>query len=475
MKVLFIGYSEKETRLINFLKENGCEVEWTDKPLDKDLVSSAELIVSYGYKFIIKNEVLSAAKRPILNLHISYLPFNRGAHPNFWAFFEGTPHGVSIHEVNTGVDTGDLVAQAEISLNDLSKTFEETYVFLRDQIEQLFINNWPAIKTGNYEATVQDKIGTSHKVSELPDFTGGWGSKVVDALSELSTPMGLQEMVLGTVQLGLSYGINNKAGQPSPKEAFSILETAQSLGLKFVDTSDLYGSSSQLIGEFGAERFSVLTKFKLEERESFTSQLQKSLMTLKTDKIHCYSFHRFSDFENFEFWDEVDEAKASGKIQQLGISVYDNSQLERAVKCRTIDLIQLPFNPLDNYVLRGRLLAIAKSNHKKIHIRSIYLQGLILMGESEFALSLRPLINPIAELKKIAARAGCSLQQLCWAYAKSFNTIDGIVVGVDSVQQLRENLMLSKTPPLPKEILGEIHRIQVESPELLNPANWSKK
>ena len=74
----------------------------------------SDLIISFGYNKIIKKKVLKFTKRSILNLHISYLPFNRGAHPNFWSFYKNTPKGVSIHEINSKIDQGNLIFRKKI-------------------------------------------------------------------------------------------------------------------------------------------------------------------------------------------------------------------------------------------------------------------------------------------------------------------------------------------------------------------------
>ena len=89
MEILFLGYDNKETKLINFLKKNGHSVVHSKEEIDD--FSFFDLVISFGYKFIVKKTYLETLKRPILNLHISYLPFNKGAHPNFWSHFNNTP------------------------------------------------------------------------------------------------------------------------------------------------------------------------------------------------------------------------------------------------------------------------------------------------------------------------------------------------------------------------------------------------
>ena len=89
MRCLFLGYNSNQTKLINFLKKKKISVTNKKKLLPKR-IEKFDLIISFGYKKIIKSDILRKIKRPILNLHMSYLPFNKGAHPNFWGFHDDT-------------------------------------------------------------------------------------------------------------------------------------------------------------------------------------------------------------------------------------------------------------------------------------------------------------------------------------------------------------------------------------------------
>ncbi len=182
-KLLFLGYGKNETKLIDFLIEKKCEVWHTS---DK-VVSFAgfDLIISFGYRHIIKKDTLNTAKRPIVNLHISYLPYNRGAHPNFWSFYEETPSGVTIHHIDEGIDTGDIIYQKKVQFSSDEITFKQTYNRLINEIEQLFIENADNIIEGNYTPVKQLIKGTYHKVSDLPIDFNGWNSQISEEIKRL--------------------------------------------------------------------------------------------------------------------------------------------------------------------------------------------------------------------------------------------------------------------------------------------------
>ena len=124
-KILFLGYGKKSTRLIDEIKfyKKNYHIRQTSKKVDLKTLKKFNSIVSFGYRHIIDKKIIKKLKIPIINLHIGYLPYNRGAHPNFWSFIENTPSGVSIHEVDEGIDTGKIVDQKMIDFQYFLKIF----------------------------------------------------------------------------------------------------------------------------------------------------------------------------------------------------------------------------------------------------------------------------------------------------------------------------------------------------------------
>jgi len=127
-----------------------------------------DLIISYNYKYIIKPDVINHFKNRIINLHISYLPFNRGSHPNVWSFLEDTPKGISIHYIDEGIDTGDILLQKEMFFDEDTETFETTYIKLNNEIQKLFLENFQKIKENKITPKKQDvNSGTFHLKKDL--------------------------------------------------------------------------------------------------------------------------------------------------------------------------------------------------------------------------------------------------------------------------------------------------------------------
>ncbi len=165
-KLLFLGYDKTQTGLIEFIEQQGWQVDHTAE-LVTDF-SAYDLVVSFGCRHILKASLLATARRPVLNLHIAYLPWNRGTHPLFWAAYDGTPAGVTIHEIDKGVDTGPICFQQKVTIDPLQETFASGYERLLAEIEQLFRQHATDLLAGHYTSQPQQGTGSVKRVSNLP-------------------------------------------------------------------------------------------------------------------------------------------------------------------------------------------------------------------------------------------------------------------------------------------------------------------
>jgi methionyl-tRNA formyltransferase len=140
-----------------------------------------DFLVSHGYRHILKPEVLARFPGRAVNLHISLLPWNRGADPNLWSFLDDTPKGVSIHHIDPGVDTGDLIVQTVVSFGP-HETLRTSYERLQQEIIALFCEHWPDIRDGRAPGRAQQGPGTSHRLRDKEPWVGlltkGWETPV---------------------------------------------------------------------------------------------------------------------------------------------------------------------------------------------------------------------------------------------------------------------------------------------------------
>lgn len=181
MKVLFLG--PNESPLVYWLKSVGEEVITTTDRIDRSFLDthSPDFIVSYGYPHILSGDILGPYAGRAVNLHISYLPWNKGADPNFWSFVEDTPKGATIHYLDEGVDTGDIIVQKQVTFRD-SETLRTSYNWLQEEIQALFKDNWASIRTGNCSRMKQEGKGTCHRRKDKERLSyllsNGWDTPV---------------------------------------------------------------------------------------------------------------------------------------------------------------------------------------------------------------------------------------------------------------------------------------------------------
>jgi methionyl-tRNA formyltransferase len=178
---LFLGYKKNQTSLINFLKTKNFVIKSYQKIPPLKTFKQSDFILSFGFRKIISENIIKKIKIPILNIHFSYLPFNRGAHPNFWSFIENTPAGVSIHKIDKGIDTGNIIFRKKIyfntSLNKFS-TFKKTYNFLFIEAEKLFKKNFNKIYNKKYNKILINHKGTFHYKKDLPKWVKNWNMNI---------------------------------------------------------------------------------------------------------------------------------------------------------------------------------------------------------------------------------------------------------------------------------------------------------
>ena len=165
-KILFLG--DDVSPLLKWLISVEGFVMQTSEKITTELIHSNNInfIVSYGYRHILGKDILDLLPDRAINLHISYLPFNRGTDPNFWSFVENTPKGVTIHYLDEGIDTGDVIVQERVEFDTKQETLATSYEKLQLTMQDLFKQNWQDIKTIKCKRQKQVGKGTSHKVKD---------------------------------------------------------------------------------------------------------------------------------------------------------------------------------------------------------------------------------------------------------------------------------------------------------------------
>ena len=287
----------------------------------------------------------------------------------------------------------------------------------------------------------------------------------------------LNKLILGTVQMGLDYGINNELGKISLKESHQILLSAHVSGITTLDTAEAYGNAHQVIGEFHRSnpnhKFKIVTKVPHDvAANSIEIKVKEYLEDLGVNCLEIVMFHSFDSFKsNQVVLDKLLELKSKRLINHIGVSVYTNDQLEYLVDEDNITVVQLPFNLLDNYSVRGDLLEELKLKGKIIHTRSAFLQGLFFKKTSEESKMVQKLQSELEILNQLVSQFNCSMEELALSYCLQQKDIDNVIIGVDSINHLERNIKASSYK-IEEDTITKINNIKIEDVDLLNPSLW---
>jgi aryl-alcohol dehydrogenase-like predicted oxidoreductase len=285
------------------------------------------------------------------------------------------------------------------------------------------------------------------------------------------------KLILGTVQFGLNYGINNTNGKVSLKNSLEILECAFDNGIEILDSAEAYGNAHEIIGIFHNEnpnkRFKVITKLPNQINDDIVKKVDEYLNELNITQLDTLMFHNYNSYkDNIESFIILKKLREEKKIKLLGVSVYTNDEIESVILNKDIDVIQLPFNLLDNINLRQDILEKAKSKGKIIHTRSALLQGLFFKDKNDLNINVQKLKRELTLLSNISKRDNTSISELALSYCLKQKLIDKVLIGVDSKAQLIDNLK-TVNHSLNHKTINSINSIKVKNIDLLNPSLWN--
>ena len=286
------------------------------------------------------------------------------------------------------------------------------------------------------------------------------------------------KLILGTAQFGLDYGINNHNGRVPAEQVFQILDYAWICGIRSLDTAPVYGQAESIIGKYfngnPERKFNVITKVDLQNGSDWQTSLQTSLHRLGVESVDVLLFHSLKDYktctQNPSHSLLVDNGSKNTK---LGVSVYTNEEIKEVVEDENITVVQSPFNLLDNEQKRGKAFDELRRNGKKVLARSVFLQGLFYLSPTLLPKSLKPLQYYLQNIRQVSVDLGIPIGALALQYVMSKEYIDGVILGIDNVLQLRENLdwLHLKIEDNVFELFDNIH-VEARFDSLLNPSLW---
>jgi aryl-alcohol dehydrogenase-like predicted oxidoreductase len=288
----------------------------------------------------------------------------------------------------------------------------------------------------------------------------------------------MNRLALGTVQFGLTYGITNQSGKVNESEIAKILQLARVSKIDSIDTAISYGSSEESLGKSGVKDFKIVTKLPhLPKNCSDINgwvelQVNKSLLKLRVNKLYGLLLHQpyqLKGDNGIKLFRALELLKEKGKVDKIGISIYSPNELNELTIRFNFDLIQAPFNLIDRRIYTSGWLNKLKDDGVEVHSRSVFLQGLLLMNQSDIPNRFFPWQGILKEWHEWLLTNKITAVEACIAFQLYHHEIDRVLVGVESANQLTEIVN-----NLNGQLITNFPNIQCEDEELINPTNWNK-
>jgi aryl-alcohol dehydrogenase-like predicted oxidoreductase len=293
---------------------------------------------------------------------------------------------------------------------------------------------------------------------------------------------------LGTVELGMGYGISlpGVSRQPQRSEALAVLRRAARAGINFFDTAPGYGESEELLGEALREfpECYIATKVGIRNpdgsrlprsqiRTAVERSLEESLLRLGREVLDIVQIHNATRelLKEGELLGALQAGRQQGKVRFLGASVYTEADALAAVETGLLDVLQVPYNILDQ-TMEERVLPFAAQAGVGVVVRSALLKGLLTPAAEYFPSELTPLRQAAERARGALSASWKSLPTLALRFCISAPQVCATLVGVRSQEELEQAIGAWEAGPLPPELLSLAPSLAVSDKQMLNPSNW---
>ena len=284
------------------------------------------------------------------------------------------------------------------------------------------------------------------------------------------------KIALGSVQFGIPYGIVNSNGQVEKLEAKGILDYAKSVGVDTIDTAIAYGTSEQCLGEIGVDGYHLVTKLPQipddygNLKTWVQNHVESSLNTLGVETLSGLLLHRpnqLLDTDKEDLWSILLQLKSDGIVKKIGFSIYTPDELDKLWDSFKPDLVQAPYNILDRRLETSGWLQRMSEEKVEIHIRSIFLQGLLLMNKDSRPEKFNKWLTLWSDWENWLRENNSTPVQAAVSFALSDDRISRVVVGVDSLNQFKDIIAVANN------ISQFPESFHITDTRLLNPSEWS--
>ena len=300
------------------------------------------------------------------------------------------------------------------------------------------------------------------------------------------TNLQVSEISLGTVELGMDYGIPVQGDhlQPSETDAARTLNCALDLGINLIDTAQAYGESEAIIGralKSRREEYLLATKIAglswegytgVELQEQVEASITKSLRALQTDIIDLLYIHNATPelIQCGEIVEIMQRAQDAGYARFIGTTTYGAEAPLAVLEDGRFDCVQLAYNLLDRQ-FEERVLPLAEESDVGVIIRSVLLKGALTHRYAHLPDELRELRTAVNEVNSLCRAPDRSLPGLAYGFVLAHPAVSTALVGTGRVHELREIVSFAGCDALQPELLHSIREIVV-SPDQLNPGTW---
>ena len=284
----------------------------------------------------------------------------------------------------------------------------------------------------------------------------------------------MSKLAVGSAQFGMDYGIQNIQGKLSKQNVCNILDLAYKNNIKTIDTAQGYGDSESVIGNYlkqnDEKKFNIITK--LHKPGKVLNLFQKSQKNLSQKNVYGLLVHNFSLFkENPTIIDELKELKSQCRVKKIGFSLYYPEELEQLLKNKIeFDLIQVAYSIFDRRF--ERYFPQLVNNGIEIHVRSVFLQGLFFLDPDNLGAHFDEVRNKLKSLHLLSKNTGLSISSICLNFVANNKFINKIIIGVDSTENLIDNINVLNEKKQLKDFIGSFEYFRVDDINILFPHFW---
>ena len=289
----------------------------------------------------------------------------------------------------------------------------------------------------------------------------------------------LQRICIGTANMGINYGIKNNEKKIPQSEVNEIIKICESYNINLLDTAQAYGDAEYKLGKVTNNSFNIITKVSLQNNfESNIGQKVKdsifsSLKALCKDKLHGVLIHDSELLENkngIAAYKALEDLRDQGLIDKIGISIYDPNEYLKLKNFFNFDIVQLPSNVFDHRFIESNIIDNLKNDSIEIYLRSIFLQGLLLMPPNKIPLKFNKWKPHLELYNEWLVLNNISRLESCINFVLNFSGDAKIVVGVDNKNHLLDIIKILESERI------EIPKIfEINDTDFINPFNWNKQ